>query len=103
MVGIRLVSADPFVGRLPANGIPLGELGHRPLASQPVRDERHALIHGAGLRPGHPSSVPDRPAQLLPMYPVYSVTDLSGSDLPAPCSLLPAPCEPSGTVFTKVR
>src|SRR4051812_27230213 len=104
MLGIRLVPVDPFIGRLPANRIPLGKLGHRPLASQPVRDERHALIHRAGLRPGHPSSVPDRPAQLLPMYPVYSVTDLSGSDPPCPLPPAPAPCRlPCPLLYSPLR
>src|SRR3954464_11232799 len=78
---VRVVPRHPFVTRLPTDRIPLGELGHRPLVTQPVGDKRHALIHGAGLRPGHPASLAGPRRDLSPMYPVYSVTYLSGSDL----------------------
>ena len=73
MPRVHLIAVDPLVGRLPTNVVSLRELRHRPFISQPVGDERHALIHGAGLRPGHPASLADRSVDLLPMYPVYSV------------------------------
>ena len=71
---IRAVAVHPLVGRLPADRISLRELGHGPFVAQPIRDERHTLVHGAGLLPGHASGhPPDCPSHLLPMHPVYFV------------------------------
>ena len=55
---IDLVSRHPFVGGLATDPIPRRQLRQRPLVTQPVGDERHSLIHGAGLLPGHPSGHP---------------------------------------------
>src|SRR4029078_6200574 len=90
MLAIRLVARRPLIDRLPTNRVPFGELGHRPLIAQPVGDKRHTLIHRAGLRLGHPSSLAGCPGDLSPMYPVYSVTYLSGSDPPTTYHLPPA-------------
>src|SRR5262249_5193011 len=92
-LGIGVVAVDPLVGCFPTDLIALREFRHRPFVVQPVGDERHALIHRAGLLPGHSSgSPPDCPSNLLPMYPVYSVTNLSGSDRRV---AFPSPVPPS--------
>src|SRR5689334_22867171 len=87
---IGFVSADPLVRRLATDLIPRREVRQRPLAPQPVGDERDPLIHGTGVLPGHPWLKSSRaPSHLLPMQSVYFVTFLSGSD--HPFSLVPFP------------
>ena len=88
---IRVVAIHPLVGGLSTDLIALRQLRHRPLVSQPLRNKRHALIHGARLRPRHSSSLADCPSNLSPMYPVYSVTYVSGSDPPSPQPPAPTP------------
>jgi hypothetical protein len=76
---IAVVALDPFVfRRMPyryARSLIV------PLVAQPIGDERHALIRGQS-----PSRASVRSVLLTsilsPMYPVYSVTYLTGSDPP---------------------
>ena len=92
VLGIRHVPGHPLVHRLPTRRHTAPPAPSSSTPAQPIRNQGHPLIHRTGLHPGHPPGhPPDCPSHLSPMYPVYSVTDLSGSDRPTPTAhrLLP--------------
>src|SRR5690606_34023595 len=81
-VSPALVALDPLVAGLPADPIPLTQLGHGEAVGECVEHEPGSLIHGAGLTPGHRAIPPKGSAlvcskcylcarsNLLPMSPV---------------------------------
>ncbi|MGO9607988.1 MAG: hypothetical protein ACLQAT_32065, partial [Candidatus Binataceae bacterium] len=56
----------------------------------------HLLVHGTDLSPRHPLLPPAMTSNLLPMLPVYFVTDLAG---PYPLVFSPRPGENGAHLF----
>src|SRR5206468_5177834 len=71
------VALKPLVARLAADLVALAKLPHRPQPRQVIVDEANPFIHRAALLPRHRLVLPaDR--ELSPIFPVRSVTYLSG-------------------------
>ena len=71
------VALKPLVACLAADLVALAKLRHRPQPRQVIVDEANPLIHRAALSPRH-RLVPPADRELSPIFPVRSVTYLSG-------------------------
>src|SRR5439155_23184254 len=79
-ISLSLVAAHQLTTPLPADAKMLAQCCHRPFATQPFGHETKLLIGHAGLLKRHRQGPPCRSGNLSTIYPVQSVSYLSGSD-----------------------
>src|SRR5271157_4707534 len=87
----RFITPEPLAAGIPADLVALTKLRHCPLVRSAIDNETHPLVHRTALSPGHRLVLPaDR--ELSPIFPVRSVTYLSG-----PNTTTPSPARGEGT------
>src|SRR5208283_5900095 len=80
------ITPEPLVAGIPADLVALTKLRHCPLVRSAFDNETHPLVHRTALSPGHRPVLPaDR--ELSPIFPVRSVTYLSGPNSAPPSPL----------------
>ncbi len=80
---LQTIALEPLVAGLAADLVALAKLRHCPLVRSAIDNETHPLVHRAALSPEHRLVLPaDR--ELSPIFPVRSVTYLSGPNNPPP-------------------
>src|SRR5208282_1935539 len=79
----RFIALEPLVAGLAADLVALAKLRHCPRVRSAIDNETHPLVHRTALSPGHRLVLPaDR--ELSPIFPVRSVTYLSGPNKVSP-------------------
>ena len=86
------IARQPFVAGLAADPELGAKLAHHRVVLARRNHKSHSLVHRAGLSPRHRRGPPRRAIDLSTIYPVQSVSDLTGSNTP-PC---PAPARGAG-------
>src|SRR5947207_8915181 len=74
------IALTPLVSGLPAHTELPAQRRKRFLALLSRQHEAYPLVHRTGLLPPHRQGPPCRLVDLLPMSPVYSVTNVLGQD-----------------------
>src|SRR5208283_4042213 len=83
----QLIPPEPPVAGIAADLVALAKLRHCPLVRSAIDNETHPLVHRTALSPGHRLVLPaDR--ELSPIFPVRSVTNLSGPNMKTPSPLV---------------
>ena len=77
------IPPKPFVAGLPADPELGADLAHHRLVLARRNNKSHPFVHRAGLTPRHRRGPPRRAIDLSTMYPVQSVSDLTGSNTAA--------------------
>ena len=96
----RPIAPQPFVAGLPADPELGADLAHHRLVVARRDDKSHSLIHRTGLAPWHRRGPPRRAKDLSTIYPVQSVSDLTGSNKGGCLSLI---CGRGGSIRARDR